>query len=596
LLVLLCLQIVIDRLVSSACFSHQRGLAIEPLSSYNVLYDFVLAWGNHKHAAAAMLAFARRLRSMAASAVGSSHSDKQQLQQIAKEVQSAYGKHKLTRAASSCGGTLQHMTIHELAQNQLVHHLQQLRRVCWRVLIGWQLLRRYALGQLKIHKHQEDANNRKKCFYCPAGLCLELLQQLEPTDAWIDPTQRLLQQYQAPAPKLGSSRRPATVTGADDSGSPFMQRQRRAAAAGSSLQPHTSQQTLQQQQVPCWQHEQHALPAVLSLLDVQREAAVFAAGAALQQKGSGLEASALMGYTLDVGWLFDQLVGQGLYQESLALAHVAYSGQQLLQQLEVIAAEWASQCADMQRSSQQVGPDMGSGQQGEGFDDSSMFDDRSGRAAGALRSSAVTPIEPTYLGSKAAVAWAKLRQLLEKCDLIDCLSPADSAPAGGNEASTGSGSSSGITLAGARLRLAAVDGVLSAQPRMALPAWLLQPFQPTATSGGMTGTAADPAALLRKLIEHWRLVDATELVLSFMDAWQQQSALQRVHSTAVWLPLQDMELLHASLRDGARRARHKGAAGEAAVLEGCAEGLQEQLKRHVSLVKESWGQLQQATS
>jgi hypothetical protein len=375
-----------------------------------------------------------------------------------------------------------------------------------------------------------------------------------------------------------------------------MQRQRRA-AAGSSMQLQTSQQTLQQQQAPRWQQEQQALPAVLSLLDVQHEAAIFAAGAALRQKGSGLEASALMGYTLDVGWLFDQLVGQGLYQESLALAHVAYSGQQLLQQLEVIAAEWASQCADVQRNSQQVGSDFGSGQQGEGFDDSSMFDGRLGRAVGALRSSAVTPIEPHYLGSGAAAAWAKLRQLLEMCDVDNCLSPVDSAPAGENEASTGRGSSgNGITLAGARLRLAAIDGALSAHPRMALPAWLLQPFQPIATSGGMTGAAADPAALLRKLIEHWRLVDATELVLSFMDAWQQQSALQRVHSTAVWLPLQDMELLHASLLDGARRARDKGAAVEAAVLEGCAEGLQEQLKRHVSLVKESWGQLQQSTS
>jgi hypothetical protein len=93
LLVVLGLQIVIDRLVSSACFSHQRGLAVDALSSYNVLYDFVLAWGNHKHAAAAMLAFARRLRSMAAAAaLGSSHSDKQQLQHIAQEVESAYGK------------------------------------------------------------------------------------------------------------------------------------------------------------------------------------------------------------------------------------------------------------------------------------------------------------------------------------------------------------------------------------------------------------------------------------------------------------------------------------------------------------------------
>lgn len=105
----LLLQVVIDRLISSACFSHQRGLSLEPMSSYQVLYDFVLARGNYKHAAAAMLAYARRLRAMAASpAVGSSHSDKQQLQQVVLEVQAAYGElswaggHQDLRAPAVC--------------------------------------------------------------------------------------------------------------------------------------------------------------------------------------------------------------------------------------------------------------------------------------------------------------------------------------------------------------------------------------------------------------------------------------------------------------------------------------------------------------
>lgn len=87
------LQVVIDRLVSSACFSQQRGLSLQPLSGYQVLYDFLLAWGNYKHAAAAMLSYARRLRSMAAAAAaGSSASDKQQLQEMVTEVQAAYGE------------------------------------------------------------------------------------------------------------------------------------------------------------------------------------------------------------------------------------------------------------------------------------------------------------------------------------------------------------------------------------------------------------------------------------------------------------------------------------------------------------------------
>lgn len=370
-------------------------------------------------------------------------------------------------------------------------------------------------------------------------------------------------------------------------------RQQQLPAAGSSSQPLSAEQALQQQQAPRWQQRLQGLPAVLSLSDLQQEVAVFTAAAALQQKGSGLEAAALMGYALDVGWLFDQLVGQGLFPEALQLAHTIYSGQQLLQQLEVAFAEIAGQCADMQRSSQQPGgPDMGGAQQAVGFDDSSgMFaGGSSDKAAGVLRSSVLTPVGPSYLCSEAAAAWSKLRCLLQLYDSFDCLSPG--AVPGSKEAST---SSTGITLAGARLRLAAVDGVLSAQPRMALPAWLLQPFQPSASAGGMAGAAADPAALLRKLVGHWRLVDASELVLSYLDAWQQRSPLQRVHSAVVWLPLQELELLHASLQDGARRAGEKGATGEAELLASCAEGLADKLQRHVSLVKEDWSQLQQAT-
>jgi hypothetical protein len=357
------------------------------------------------------------------------------------------------------------------------------------------------------------------------------------------------------------------------------------------------------------QEQQQELPAVLTLSDLQKEAVVFTAAAALQQRGAGLETSALMGYGLDVGWLFDQLVGQGLLPEAVQLVHTLYSGQQLLQLLEVAAAELAGQCADMQRNSQQLGADLDDAQQQGGFGESGMLAGGAGKAADGLRSSVLTPVGPGYLCSEAAVGWAKLRRLLQSYDTFDCLSPAaDRAAAGAaaavgkpraaGSASDGSTSSNGasgsITLVGARLRLAAVDGMLSTQPRMALPAWLLQPFQPAVGSGGMAGAAADPAGLLQKLMEHWRLVDASELVMSYLDAWLQESSLHRVHSTAVWLPLQDMELLHASLQDGARRAREKGAEAEAALLGGYAVALQEKLQQHISLVKSDWGQLQQS--
>jgi hypothetical protein len=388
-------------------------------------------------------------------------------------------------------------------------------------------------------------------------------------------------------------------------------KQRRTTAAAGSSKQSFADQALQQQQGRSWQEQQQEHPAVLSLSDVQREAAVFTAAAALYQKGSGVQPSALMEHGFDVGWLLEQLVGQGLFSQSLQLAHAVYAGQQLLQQLEVAVAEVAGQCAELQRSSQQLGAEAGSGQQQEGFDDSGgMFAGSAGRGSSVLSTSVLTPAGPSYLSSEAAVAWSKLQRLLELYDSFDCLSPgteSSSVPAApgsstaagssstgraGGSAAGSAGSGNGITLVGARLRLAAIDGALSAQPRMALPQWLLQPFLPTADAAGMAGKPADPAALLRKLMEHWRLVDAAELVLGYLDAWQQHSALQRVHSTAVWLPLQDMELLHASLQDGARRAREKGYDADAAVLGGIAEGMQEMLKQHLDGVRVAWGQLQ----
>jgi hypothetical protein len=104
-------QVVIDRLVSSACFSQPRGLALEPLSSYQILYDCVMAWGHYKHAAAAMLAFARRLRGMAAAAAAggssSSQADRRQTRQVVTEVQAAYGESSAPPAhLKTCRGLL----------------------------------------------------------------------------------------------------------------------------------------------------------------------------------------------------------------------------------------------------------------------------------------------------------------------------------------------------------------------------------------------------------------------------------------------------------------------------------------------------------
>lgn len=52
---------MIDKLERRALHSE---LSLQP-SAHHVLYDFLVAWGNYKHAAAAMLAYARRLRAAA---------------------------------------------------------------------------------------------------------------------------------------------------------------------------------------------------------------------------------------------------------------------------------------------------------------------------------------------------------------------------------------------------------------------------------------------------------------------------------------------------------------------------------------------------
>ncbi|KAF6256777.1 hypothetical protein COO60DRAFT_79428 [Scenedesmus sp. NREL 46B-D3] len=183
---------------------------------------------------------------------------------------------------------------------------------------------------------------------------------------------------------------------------------------------------------------------------------------------------------------------------------------------------------------------------------------------------------PGYLGSEAAAAWQKLRELLHLYDAAG---------------STG-GDVAGSSGMGGRLRLAAVDGALAEQAGLQLPAWLLQPFQPTAGSaGGMAGAAADPAALMRVYVKHGRLLDAAQLAKDHMEAWQRQGALLRAQPGAVWLPLQGLELLHASLVAGATRAGAAKQHAQAELLGTWSEVLETGITDHVALVRSDTGKL-----
>jgi hypothetical protein len=79
-------QLVIDKLTRRALHSE---LSVTPCP-HHVLFDFLLAWGNHKAAAAAMLSHARRLRTEGAA--GGKQRRGAALQDTVDEVVAAYGE------------------------------------------------------------------------------------------------------------------------------------------------------------------------------------------------------------------------------------------------------------------------------------------------------------------------------------------------------------------------------------------------------------------------------------------------------------------------------------------------------------------------
>jgi hypothetical protein len=414
-----------------------------------------------------------------------------------------------------------------------------------------------------------------------------LLQSLGAADAWLDPSQRLLAPYPAPKAPPGAQRTTANAPARADGGSPF------ADNAGGRTAPRTAAGRQGQgrqgggggqrpEGAPLSKHA--AVPAVLGLRDVVREARVFAAAAAVHGRVRGL---AILEYGLSTQYVFEQLLGHDMLPEALQLAHALWAGQHLSEQLALAAAAVAARCAELQ---QQGGG--GALQPQEAPADAQRLGGSGGAqaAAGATGAPAGVPLShtgPRFLGSRAAAAWQTLQQMLELYDSYDCLGAGGGAP---------DAAAPSMSVLGASLRLAAVDGLLRVQPRMALPAWLLQPFLPPtqaggapdaagAVAGGMADAAADPAALLRLYMQHGRLLDAAQLAVSHLDAWQRCDVLQRVQPMAVWLPLCDMQLLHASLMAGAQRAREVEGYREAELLSQAAELLGAAVAAHVALAQ-----------
>jgi hypothetical protein len=333
-----------------------------------------------------------------------------------------------------------------------------------------------------------------------------------------------------------------------------------------------------------------AAPA-LPLTVLKCEAAEFRAALALLGRLPGLDIMAMGG--LSGEYLFEQLLGAGDAAGALRLAHVLHSsgsgagGEQhalaACKKLEAVAAALGARCAAAQtRGAEDVS--------GSGAAATAVANDAAAAAGGGggtqQQQQRCAYGGPGYLCSGAAASWHELRGMLDTYE------------------DHGAGQLAG------RLRAAAVDGILSAAPEIELPRWLLAPFEPPpeppssttavaaqqqhhhhrhgstpGTSRCMAGSAADPAALLRVLLRRGRLLDAARLAAVHLAAWQRQGALARCAPAAAWLPLRDLERLHASLSAAAGRAGAAGRSDDAELLGSWAELLESGVASHVALAR-----------
>ncbi|BDA47676.1 probable nuclear pore complex protein Nup160 at C-terminar half [Coccomyxa sp. Obi] len=191
------------------------------------------------------------------------------------------------------------------------------------------------------------------------------------------------------------------------------------------------------------------------------------------------------------------LLAKMQFEAAVRLAEALYSGAELAKWLEKIVTSLAAACVRLQLQENQAIPG-GSHTDAAGLPSHFSTSTGDGGADGEAQAS-------------AASAWGVLRRFLE------------GGPGGGPSA--------------ARLRAAAADAILAAQPRFCLPAWLLHLFQEGDPSKGMAGSAADPAALLRIYIKRGRLEDAASLALTHLHAWQTQVVdVERQRHGGVWFP------------------------------------------------------------
>ncbi|KAG9144646.1 hypothetical protein Leryth_020942 [Lithospermum erythrorhizon] len=105
-----------------------------------------------------------------------------------------------------------------------------------------------------------------------------------------------------------------------------------------------------------------------------------------------------------------------------------------------------------------------------------------------------------------------------------------------------------------RLPVIVAETLLAADAQIELPLWLVQMFKGARreTSRGMSGNDSDPASLLRLYVDYGRYLEATTLILDYIESLASMrpvDVLQRKKPFSVWFPYATIERLWCGLEE-----------------------------------------------
>ncbi|KAF7127679.1 hypothetical protein RHSIM_Rhsim11G0112000 [Rhododendron simsii] len=109
-----------------------------------------------------------------------------------------------------------------------------------------------------------------------------------------------------------------------------------------------------------------------------------------------------------------------------------------------------------------------------------------------------------------------------------------------------------------RLPLIVAETLLSANPHIELPLWLVQTFKGIrkGSAWGMTGDEVNPASLFRLYVDYGRYAEATNLLLEYIESYALMAPndiIRRKRSSAVWFPYTAVERLWCQLEEMVNR-------------------------------------------